>query len=313
MRERLLRRLGPFVGFLLFVVALWVLRFQLREHHPHEIMAEMRALPAHRIAWSLALTALNYLLLTAYELLAVRSIRHPLPYRKISLASFIGYALSNNVGFATLSGGSIRYRLYSSWGLSSSEILQVITFVTLTFWLGFLALAGTVFLLEPVAVPQSLHLPFPSVRPVGAVFVALVIGYLVWSALHHALLTPRRWRVPLPPIRFAVAQIAMSALNFALAGGALYLVLPSSLSVSASGVLGMYLLAMVAGMVSQVPGGLGVFETVMLVLLAGEAPASALLGSLLAYRVIYYFLPLAAATVLFVAFELFHRRVMADG
>ncbi len=307
MSARLLRRLSPFAGLLLFSVALWVLHLQLAEYHIHEIMAEMRALPRHRIAWSLALIALNYALLTAYEFLAVRSIRHPLPYRKISLASFIGYALSNNVGFATLSGGSIRYRMYSSWGLSSSEIMRVITSVTITFWLGFLALAGTVFLSEPVAVPQSLHLPFASARPLGAVFVALVAGYLVWSARRHLPITFRGSNVSLPLARFAVAQVAISSLDFALAGSALYLVLPSSVSVSYSGVLGMYLLAMVAGMVSQVPGGLGVFETVMLVLLAGEAPASALLGSLLAYRVLYYLLPLGIATMLFVAFEVRQR------
>ena len=308
MKERLLRRLSPFAGLLLFGVALWMLHGQLREHQLSEIVRELRALPRSRVAASLALTALNYALLTAYECLAFRSIRHPLPYRKISLASFIGYALSNNVGFATLSGGSIRYRLYSSWRLSANEIMTVITFVTLTFWLGFLALSGAVFLLEPVAVPQSLHLPFPSVRPLGALFVVLVVGYLIASARRHALLTIRGRPIRLPSIRMAVAQVALSALNFTLAGTALYVLLPSSVSVSYSGVLGMYLLAMVGGMVSQVPGGLGVFETVMLVLLAGEARAAALLGSLLAYRAIYYFLPLLVATMLFGVFEVWHRR-----
>src|SRR5581483_3252339 len=110
MWRKLLHNLGPFIGVFLFAAALWVLHHELRQYHYHEVMRNIEALPAVRLLLALVLTVLSYLLLTGYDLLSFRYIHHPLPYRKIAPASFVGYAFSHNIGLAILTGGSIRYR-----------------------------------------------------------------------------------------------------------------------------------------------------------------------------------------------------------
>lgn len=308
MSKRFLNNLGLWLGLVLFVVALWVLHRELREVHYHDVIRQALELPHGRVVLSLLLTLLNYLVLTGYEILAFRSIQHPLKYGKITLASFIGYAFSNNVGLSMISGSSIRYRLYTAWGLSAWEILKVITLITLTFWLGLCATAGVVFLWEPVAIPTALHLPFASLRPVGALLLLLVAGYLVWIAVGRKPLKIFSWEVALPSFRMSVAQIAVSSLDAVLAGAALFVLLPSVPGLSFPEFLGIYLLAMVGGAASQVPGGLGVFETMVVVLLGPAVPASHALGALLVYRGIYYILPLIVASVLLGAHEIAQRK-----
>src|SRR5436305_13366496 len=109
--------------------------------------------------------------MTGYDTLAFRYIRHPLPYFKIALASFIGYAFNNNVGLSGLVGGSLRYRLYAGWRLTAVEIAKVIAFCTISFWLGFVLLRGTFFILAPPLAPAPVHLPFGSVRLLGVLLL----------------------------------------------------------------------------------------------------------------------------------------------
>ena len=187
MKRRVLHRLGPLLGLLLFAVALWVLHHELREYHYHDIVRHLAEIPAPRLLLAFALTNLSYLILTGYDTLALRYIQHPLAYAKIALASFIGYAFSNNIGLSMIAGASVRYRLYSAWDLSALEITKVIAFYTLTLWIGFFSLGGVVFLFEPMLVPEALHLPFSSIRPLGVIFLMLVGGYLLWSSLRKGL------------------------------------------------------------------------------------------------------------------------------
>src|SRR5882672_2395419 len=178
MRRKLLHNLGPFIGVCLFVAALWVLQHELRQSHYPNVMQHLEELPAIRLLLALVLTVLSYQVLTGHDLLSFRYIRHPLPYRKIALASFVSYAFSHSIGLAVLTGGSIRYRFHSSWGLSTTEITNVVAFNGLTFWFGFLTLGGLAFLLEPLALPAALHLPFLSLRPLGGVFLLVVATYI---------------------------------------------------------------------------------------------------------------------------------------
>jgi len=306
MIRRLARRLWSFAGLALFAAALWVLHQQLRIYHPREILAGLRQVPPWRILASLVLTAANYLVLTGYERLAFRYIRHPLPYRRIGVASFVGYALSNNVGFPMLSGSSIRCRLYSSWGVSGGEIARVIAFITLTFWLGLFALVGVLLLACPVDVPAGLHLPMATTRPIGVITLLILAAYVAWS-LRRRPIALWGWELSVPPVRYALTQMLVSAIDLALAGSALYVLLPM-LPLSYPAFLSVYLLAMVAGMCSQIPGGLGIFETGVLSLLSPILPGSVAIGALLIYRAVYYLLPLAVATLLLGTHEVLARR-----
>ena len=299
---------GPVFGIVLFGAALAVLHHELRAYSYKEVIQSLRGLPHWRLALGLLLTAASYGVLTGYDALAFRYLKHDLRYPQIALASFVGYAFSHNVGASFLGGGAIRYRLYSSWGLSTSEIATIVAFNGITFWLGFLLLTGLALVLEPAAALPALALPRGAEPLVGAGCLAIVAAYIGWTALRRA---PVRWRsfeIRVPPLGLTLIQLTLSTLDWALAGSVLFALLPSSPTLGFAGYLAAFLLAQVAGLASHLPGGLGVFETVIMVGLAPHLPGSAVLGSLVAYRVLYYLLPLVTAGILLGGHELSHRR-----
>ena len=151
----LLRKAAPLLTVLLFAGALWLLHRELAGFHYRDVMMFLRTLPRSRLLLAVLFTALGYAAMTGYDTLAFRNIRDPLPYRKIALASFAGYAFSNSLGFALLTGTPIRARLYSGWGLTATQVTRVVVFCFITFWLGFITLGGIVFLVEPLPLPQE--------------------------------------------------------------------------------------------------------------------------------------------------------------
>lgn len=304
-------RLAPLLGLPLFAVALWILHRQLGPQRLPDVLHAVRQIPRSSVGLAAVLTAASYAALAGYDALAFRYLHRPLNFRRIALGSFVGYAFSNNVGpslLGILGGGAVRYRIYSSLGLSTVDIAKVVSFSALTFWLGFLALGGLTFLTEPLAIPASLHLPLVSVRPVGLLFLGLVMTYLVASARGRAPLRLGEWELALPSLRLALGQLAVASLDWLLAGSVLFVLLPKTPDLGLPLFLGIFLLAQVAGLASQVPGGLGVFETGMLLLLPASLPSASVLGVLLTYRCLYYMLPLGVAGLLLAGHELAERR-----
>jgi uncharacterized membrane protein YbhN (UPF0104 family) len=299
-------------SLLLFALSLWTISQELHQHPASEIGKSLAAIPASRLLLAAFLTGLNYLVMAGYDTIAVRYIRHPLPYQKTAIAAVITYGISNSVGLALLSGSAIRYRLYRHWGLSVIEIAHIVTFCNLSFWLGLFVVGGIIFLLEPVAVPQLLHLPFTSVRPVGAIFLLVVLGYLLVTVFRQKSLRLGKLILPHLPIHLSLEQLAIGACDWMLAAAVFYALFPSDITLSYPAFFGVYLLAQIAGVISNVPGGLGVFETVMLLLLSPPIPSVKLLGLLLAYRVIYYFLPLGTAALLLGGYELRQRFLLKN-
>jgi phosphatidylglycerol lysyltransferase len=298
---RIGRRLAPLVAIPLFGFAVWVIRSELSRFHYHDIVRALEALPGDAMAWAGALTAVSFVALTGYDVLALRFVGHSLPYRRTALASFIGYAFSNALGFPLFTGMPLRFRLYSGWGLSSVEIGQLVGFNAATLWLGFFALGGLVFLLEPLRLPALLHLPFATARPLGVLLLLVVAAYLAATAAVRRPLRIRDVELALPSPRLAIAQLAVGAFDWAVASAVLYALLPSTADISWPAFLGVFLLAQIAGLVSHIPGGLGVFEAVTLLLL--PIPESQLVASLVAYRAVYYLAPLLAATAALGAYE----------
>jgi phosphatidylglycerol lysyltransferase len=308
MKKWLIRNGKPFLGASLLLAALLVLRHELKEYHYHDILRSLEAMPGRSLLLALGLTVLNYFVLTGYDTLALRYIRYPMQYRRIALASFVGYAFSNNMGMAMIAGSTVRYRLYSAWGLTTQQITQVVAFYSLTLWLGLAGIGGLTFLFEPTAPPSWFPLSFASTRPLGVFLLLLPAGYLLLIRFRHKPLSVRGWEFPIPPLGLSLAQILVSTLDWILAGGVLYVLLPSAGIPSYTSFLPVYLLGQIAGLVSQIPGGLGIFETVLVVLLPGDLPNSSILGSLLAYRGIYYLLPLGIAVLLLGTYEVLERR-----
>ncbi|MBI3802438.1 MAG: bifunctional lysylphosphatidylglycerol flippase/synthetase MprF [Nitrospirae bacterium] len=308
MKKSFLQRFGPLLGLILFATALWAIHQALAGYRYEDIAAQLKAIPTSHLLLSIFGTVLSYLVLTGYDAFAFRYIQQPLGYWKIARASFIGYTFSNNIGFSMIAGSTIRYRLYSAWGLSAVDVAKVIAFCTVTFWLGLFTMGGLVFILEPMALPDLLHLPFASTRPLGWILLTFVSGYLVMSIRFHKRVKIGGWEFSLPPPALSISQIAVACADWVVAGAVLYVLLPSTPGLTYFSFLGIFLLAQMAGLISQVPGGLGIVETVILLLLSPKVPAASIIGALLLYRGIYYLLPLGLAAILLGVHEITQRK-----
>lgn len=306
--ERLTQIASALLGLSLFGVSIWAITQELQKYSFVKIINALQAIPNQFLLWAVGLTILNYAMLTGYDTLALRYIKQPLSWLKSAQAALISYAISNSVGFALLSGSAIRYRMYSAWGLSAAQIGRIIAFCNFSFWLGLMAVGGIIFLVEPIEVPKFLRLPFETVQPIGVIFSLMTAAYLCWSLIGRRPIRIKSWVLPHIPFRLSLAQIAVTSIDWLLAAGVLYLLLPRSVPLSFLGFFGIYLLAQVAGIISNVPGGLGVFETVMLLLLSPPVPSVDLFGALLAYRFIYYFFPLITAVLLLGLHEMTRNR-----
>ncbi|WP_445631867.1 lysylphosphatidylglycerol synthase domain-containing protein [Nostoc sp. DSM 114167] len=308
MLKKLQLNFSSLFGLLLLVLSLLAIANELREYNYRDILNSLAAIPKSRVSWAIWLTALGYLVMIGYDILGFNYINRSLSWNKIAFTNFISSAFSNTIGFALLTGSAIRYRFYASWGVSAVAIAQVIAFANFTFWLGMFAVAGFLFIINPLKIPTQLHLPFATVRPIGGIFLLLVATYLLGSIFIKQPLIIRRHEFRFPSLKISLAQIAISSFDWILAAAVLYALLPSNISLSYLDFLGIYLLAMFAGVVSNVPGGLGVFETIILLILSSKVSAAAVLGSMLAYRGVYYFLPLLVAAGLLGIYELRFRK-----
>ncbi|MEH2158450.1 lysylphosphatidylglycerol synthase domain-containing protein [Nostoc sp.] len=308
MLEKLRLNFSTLFGLLLLVLSLWAIASELRAYNYRDILNSLAAIPKSRLSWAIWLTALGYLVMIGYDILGFNYINRSLSWNKIAFTNFISSAFSNTIGFALLTGSAIRYRFYANWGVSAVAIAQVIAFANFTFWLGMFAVAGLLFLINPLKIPTQLHLPFATVRPIGVIFLLLVAAYLLGSILLKQPLIIRGHEFRFPSFQISLVQIAISSFDWILAAAVLYALLPTNISLSYLDFLGIYLLAMFAGVVSNVPGGLGVFETIILLILSSKVSAAAVLGSMLAYRGVYYFLPLLVAAGLLGLYELRFRK-----
>src|SRR5512136_397208 len=309
---KIIRILKIFIVPFLLAIAIWVLHSELKTFHFQDALQSLNELPNQSILLCFLLTIFSYLIMSGYDLLALRYIRHPLPYPKIGVASFIGYAFSNNIGLSMLAGGSVRYRLYSSWGLTAFEITEVVGFCTLSLWLGFFALGGAVFLLEPMPVPKALHIPFYSVKFVGILFLASVITYVLLSLSRKNAFSLGEWEFYLPSPKLLASQVLVAVFDWTLAGTTLFVLLPGTATLSWPWFISVYMLGQLVGLISQLPGGLGVFETVVIFLTSAVLPAHRVVAALLVYRGVYYFLPLLVAAGLLAGQEILERKAGAQ-
>lgn len=303
------KKLAPLFIFSIFMGAIWLLSKELKHYHLHEIRAAVDHIPAGRLWAAVGLTVFNYLVLIGYDYLAIRAIHHPLSFGKISLASFTGFVTSYNFG-ALLGGTSVRYRLYSAWGLSAVEILQLIIMLGTTYWIGVFALAGVVFIIHPFSIPTALHFPIENVQPVGYLLLVIAIAYAALPLIRKSPLVLKGIKIELPKTGITVLQLAVSAADLIIAAATLYLILAPDIPVGFGEFLGIYLLAAVAVVISHVPGGVGVFELVIMSLTDSQSSATVLAG-LLVFRVIYYLLPLFVALTLLALHELSLNRNIA--
>ncbi|MDR4498384.1 MAG: bifunctional lysylphosphatidylglycerol flippase/synthetase MprF [Candidatus Scalindua sp.] len=297
------------IALILLGAAVFILHRLLQQYHLNEIRHAFRSIPAHRLFFCSILSGMSYLALSGYDTLAFRYIERPLSYRKVLFTSFLSYAFANNTGsLSIIASGGVRYRLYGGWGFSGVEIARIIGFCMITFWLGILCLGGFAFFFEPIALPSMLHLPaFSSLRFVGIFCLATGMGYLFTCFFLKHPVKVKGIEITLPKPALALGQIFIASADLLFVCSALFMLLPESGHLSFFFFIALYILALIIGLASNVPGGLGVFESVMLLLLAPFTPGLETIGALLVFRVIYYLLPLGIAVLLLGAVELRHH------
>jgi len=307
MFKKVLPFAGPLLGLGLFIVAITVLHNELREYHYHDLKNALHTLPLSSIALAACFALLNYAVLSLYEILGFRYIGNRMSWRRITFTSFISYAFSNNVGFYTISGSAVRFRLYSQFGLSAIDITRLIVFVNgAAFWLGLSTISALVFLVVPMAPPLPMYLPAGSTTVIGVIFAVLLFTAIGFTIIRRAPIRFRQWEFEIPKTVLLLGLIGTACLDWLFCGATLYALLPS-IAISFPAFMAIFLFGMLAGLISHVPGGLGVFESTMLLMLP-HGNHVAVFSALLAFRAIYYLIPLVTASVLLGSYELLHRK-----
>ncbi|MGA7540057.1 MAG: bifunctional lysylphosphatidylglycerol flippase/synthetase MprF [Steroidobacteraceae bacterium] len=294
----LLRWIGPLAALLVFGLVAYVLHREIARLHFNRVFAHLQAIPRMHVLAALGFTAISYWVLSGYDVLALRYLRKRLRYGRILFTSFIASAFGHTLGFSAFTGGAIRFRLYASAGVTAVEVATIAAFASFSIAIGLATLAGISFFLAPAQSAAVLPLGHDLTFLVGSLLLAAVAAYALWASLSRGVLEIRGWALRAPGPTIALPQVALGVLDLSLAGSVLFWLLPAGSHIGFVPFIGAYAIAVIAGIVSHVPGGIGVFETVMLLILGG-IPPEALLGSLLAYRAIYYFVPLLFGAVLF--------------
>lgn len=285
-------------------LAAFLLYRTLSRYSLDQLVAAVAAVPAPRLLGAIGFAAASYLSLTGFDYLALHYVGRPLPYRRAALASFTALSLGHNIGLAALSSGAVRYRFYSRWGLSAGEVARVVLFCGITVGLGLLVLGGAALLLRSGLAMEITGLTRPVVVAMGIGCLTLPAAYLILSAFVGKPLRIGRWSLDMPPFRLALGQVLIGSVNFAFVAACLHQALAAVAEVAYLGVASVYVIANATALVSHVPGGLGVIESVVMYLL----PQNNLIGPLLVFRFVYFLVPLVLGGILLAATELFERR-----
>jgi phosphatidylglycerol lysyltransferase len=285
-------------------VALWVIYRTLREIRLVDVWEQVISLPFSSVILGILITATAYCIVTVYDVLALKHIDRHIPFPRVALAGFLACAFSTNLGFAIVTGGAIRYRIYSMSGLSALEIAGITTMCALTasLGLGFIMMLSMLFGSDQIA-DSALHMPESLRHTLGGLMLACMALYIAFAAYKPVNLRIMGWSVPLPSARTAAAQIALGTVDLMLIGTLIYVLLPDGPGVGFLTFVGVFCLAFIAGVLSHVPGGIGVFESVMLVGLPTVSP-TILLGALVLFRCFYYLLPLSLAAIVLAIHEI---------
>jgi len=267
-----------------------------------DLLDAIRATDARAIGLSVLATFISFLALTGYDHSSLRYVGAPVRYRVAAETAFIAYALSNTVGLGVLTGGAVRLRLYGAAGVEAGAISRAIAFNAAAFMLGISVVGAAALLWGATSVAPALRVPALVLQlGAAAVLVAATVLIILCRDGRERVLFGRM-RLRLPSASLALQQLLISAIDIAATAAVLWFLLPAG-AVPFPEFMGFFAIAIVLGVLSHVPGGLGVFEAIMLVGLRGRVPAEVLAAALVLYRLIYYVLPLLLALGLLVTHE----------
>lgn len=302
--KRFLKKMVSWAGLFFFVFAAYMLYNQLSKYSWDDIKTALLSIPDRNLVYACVASFFGYVALSSYDYLALRYIGRKISTWKWIFAGFIGFSISNNAGHAIVSGGSIRYRLYTRWRFHASEIVRMVTFSGFTYLFGcfFLIIMGY-FLTPDHAFGKG------SVSKMTTLITTIVaaVGLLLyfWATLFYKKpIIIKDVEFDIPSFKMALAQVFLGGADILLASLVLYFSLIPFIDIPFDVFIGVFIIAQVLGVFSQVPGGLGVFEGLFLFIIpGGEGNAANLFGALIAYRLIYYLLPLVVSGVVLMTYE----------
>jgi len=309
-KERRSRRfawVGMAASILLFGASLVVLWHIVSEIDVNELKAAFTAASFRQIGLAILFTAVSYGLLTCYDAIALRQLKVHIPYRTTALASFTSYAVSFTLGFPLLTAGTVRYWIYASKGVSGARVASLTVIAGVTFWLGMaLVLAWTMISRADEVASLVYYTSMWLNQFVGLCAAIFVVAYLVWVSLKRRIVKIQGWKLELPGFRLSIAQLLIGAVDVCAGAGVLFVLLPGGHNISFETFVAVYIFAVMLGVASHAPGGLGVFEATILLALSSY-PREPVLGALLLYRLCYYLVPFVVALALLGAYEIRNR------
>ena len=291
---------GAVVGGLLLFESLRRLLLEVRYA---DVMREIAATSSAALLSSGVATAVSYLILTGYDASALKYAGVKARRTTVLLTAFIAYALGNSVGLGVLTGGAVRMRLYTAAGIDAAKVAQVIAFNASAFGLGMATFGSLGLLWGAREVADLVHIHPLVLYVLAATILLFVAALIALSMSQRELRVAGKWLLRLPQPGLALRQLAISALDLSASAVALWFLLPQGV-IGLPGFFAWYAIAVALGIVSHVPGGIGVFEAVILLGCGGRVPTDQVLGALVLYRLIYYLVPLLLAAALLALYEL---------
>ncbi len=302
--KKYLRHLGPIIISCIFAGAMYLLYQKLQSYSLQQIRESLTQISHWRLFASVLLMLVNYVILVGYDWLALLAINKPLSLKRVSLVSFIGQTVSYNFG-ALLGGTTVRYRFYATWGFSIADIVRLVLMLAVTFWVGALGLCGLVFMISPPIIPEEfLHaFPIKDIRLLGALLFSIAIIYFIACHFIRKTITIFGKEFSFPPLKVALLQAFVAGIDLIVAAGCMYVLFSPELGISFGQFLPSYLMAQVAVVLTHVPGGVGVFELVILHL-TNTPNEQMVIAVVLCFRIIYFILPLLMAALLLATYEI---------
>jgi len=311
------RLLPPLLGLLVLLAIFWGLHRALRHVSVAGVLAVVEATPRRQLVHAVELVAVSLAIMAVYDVPGILFARKLIDFRRlgklrVALASSCAYALSHVLGAPAITAAAVRVRFYAQWGVPAAGIARIVALSGVMFSLGAAALLGGILVLHPADLPLfGQSVPVGALRLAGVACWAVPVAYVALAGGTKPLLVLRK-AVPRPGPGLAAGQILLSCADTGCACGILYTLLPTLPGLSYAHVLGIYLAAFAGGLVSALPGGVGVFDSLLLLGLAGYMDAAQALGAILLFRLMYYVFPAALAAAAFAGHELwvgvFRRR-----
>jgi uncharacterized membrane protein YbhN (UPF0104 family) len=291
-------RIGLALSLIIIASAAVVLYRILRGIDVADLVEALKAIEWPDVVLASLFVAAGYFTLTFYDLFALRTIAaNHIPYRTAALAGFTSYSIGHNIGASVFTGGAVRYRVYSAWGLTAIDVAKICFIAGLTFWLGNVAVLGLGIAYEPTAASAIDQLPSWINRVIAFAALGLLAGYVAWVWVKPRVIGRSDWVVTLPGGPLTLLQIVIGIVDLSCCALAMYVLLPDDPHIAFIKLAVIFVSATLLGFASASPGGLGVFDAAMLVALI-EFEREELLAGLLLFRLLYYVVPFALSLLI---------------